>query len=111
MKKKMKILIAYDGSDCAEAALVDLRRAGLPSEVEAVVLTVADVFGPRRSTRRLTTPSPSTCPRASVTRTNTPSEISGGRVGWPNGRRGGWGRCSPGGTRGSPPKRIRPRGR
>jgi nucleotide-binding universal stress UspA family protein len=44
MKGKMKILIAYDGSDCASAALADLSRAGLPQEVEAVVLSVADVW-------------------------------------------------------------------
>lgn len=42
----MKILIAYDGSDCADAALKELRRAGLPDVAEAVVLTVADVFLP-----------------------------------------------------------------
>jgi nucleotide-binding universal stress UspA family protein len=45
----MKILIAYDGSDCAKAALDDLRRAGLPAEVEAVVLTAADVFIPPKT--------------------------------------------------------------
>lgn len=34
----MKILIAYDGSECAEAALDDLQRAGLPQQgVEALV--------------------------------------------------------------------------
>ena len=42
----MRILIAYDGSECADAALKDLQRAGLPSMVEAIVLTVADVFVP-----------------------------------------------------------------
>ena len=42
----MKILIGYDGSECAEAALRDLRRAGLPKDCEAVVMTVADVFQP-----------------------------------------------------------------
>ena len=42
----MKILIGYDGSDCAEAALRDLRRAGLPNDCEAVVMNVADVFQP-----------------------------------------------------------------
>jgi nucleotide-binding universal stress UspA family protein len=42
----MKILIAYDGSPCADAALNDLRRAGLPREAEAVVLSVADVYLP-----------------------------------------------------------------
>ncbi|MBM4259474.1 MAG: hypothetical protein FJ147_26690 [Deltaproteobacteria bacterium] len=34
----MKILIAYDGSACADAALHDLRRAGLPQEAETVIL-------------------------------------------------------------------------
>ena len=42
----MKILIAYDGSECAGSALDDLNRAGLPSTAEALVLTVADVFLP-----------------------------------------------------------------
>lgn len=46
MSQKMKLLIAYDGSECAEAALDDLRRAGLPRDAEAEVLTVADVWGP-----------------------------------------------------------------
>jgi nucleotide-binding universal stress UspA family protein len=46
MKESLKILIAYDGSACADAALVDLRRAGLPASLEAVVLTVADVILP-----------------------------------------------------------------
>lgn len=39
----MKVLIAYDGSDCAEAALNDLERAGLPEVGEALVLCAADV--------------------------------------------------------------------
>jgi nucleotide-binding universal stress UspA family protein len=42
----MKILIAYDGSEFADAALEDLQRAGLDTEVEACVMTVADVFVP-----------------------------------------------------------------
>jgi nucleotide-binding universal stress UspA family protein len=45
-RKRMKILIGYDGSECADAALEDLRRAGLPRKAEAVVLSVADVFLP-----------------------------------------------------------------
>ena len=32
----MKILIGYDGSECADAALDDLTQAGLPSSVEVV---------------------------------------------------------------------------
>lgn len=46
MKQKMKILIGYDGSDCAEAALDDLQRAGLPSAVEALVLSTTEVSLP-----------------------------------------------------------------
>jgi nucleotide-binding universal stress UspA family protein len=38
----MKILIAYDGSKCADAAVEDLRRAGLPREGEVLVVSVAD---------------------------------------------------------------------
>lgn len=46
----MKILIGYDGSECADAALLDLLRAGLPAETaEAVVLSAADVFLPPKS--------------------------------------------------------------
>jgi nucleotide-binding universal stress UspA family protein len=40
----MKILIGYDGSNSAEAAIADLRRAALPGDTEAIVLTVADVW-------------------------------------------------------------------
>ena len=46
MKESLKMLIAYDGSECADAALADLRRGGLPASLEAVVLTVADVILP-----------------------------------------------------------------
>jgi nucleotide-binding universal stress UspA family protein len=42
----MKALIAYDGSACADAALDDLKRAGLPGEVEAMVVTVAELWLP-----------------------------------------------------------------
>jgi len=42
----MKILIAYDGSACADAALDDLTQAGLPANVEAEVLSVAEVWLP-----------------------------------------------------------------
>ncbi len=42
----MKILIAYDGSRYAEAALDDLTRAGLPPDVEAHILSVAEVWLP-----------------------------------------------------------------
>jgi nucleotide-binding universal stress UspA family protein len=42
----MKLLIAYDGSRCADAALDDLTHAGLPSKGEALVMTVAEVWLP-----------------------------------------------------------------
>lgn len=42
MSKRMKILIGYDGSSYADAAVDDLRRTGLPSEVEALVVSVGD---------------------------------------------------------------------
>jgi len=42
----MKILIAYDGSDCADAALDDLTQAALPPTCEAYILSVAEVWLP-----------------------------------------------------------------
>ena len=42
----MKLLIAYDGSPCAESALDDLTHAGLPEKGEAVVMSVAEVWLP-----------------------------------------------------------------
>ena len=42
----MKILIGYDGSDCAEAALDDLTRAGLPDIAEAHILSTQEVWLP-----------------------------------------------------------------
>ena len=42
----MKILIAYDGSGAAEAALDDLISAGLPDEAEVLVMSVAEVWLP-----------------------------------------------------------------
>lgn len=42
----MKLLIAYDGSSGAEAALDDLVRAGLPPQAEAFILSIAEVWLP-----------------------------------------------------------------
>jgi nucleotide-binding universal stress UspA family protein len=42
----MRILVAYDGSDFADAALEDLERAGFADEAEVLVMSVADVFVP-----------------------------------------------------------------
>jgi len=49
MSDPMKVLIAYDGSSGADAALADLPRAGLPRVAEALILSVADVFLPPQS--------------------------------------------------------------
>ena len=46
MKKISRLLIAYDGSECSDAMLQDLTRAGLPAAAEAVVATIAYVFVP-----------------------------------------------------------------
>ena len=40
----MNILIAHDGSDCANAAIVDLQLAGLPADAHAMVLAVAEAW-------------------------------------------------------------------
>ena len=42
----MRVLIAYDGSECADSALADLTHAGLPTKAEALVVTVAEVWLP-----------------------------------------------------------------
>ena len=46
MKEVSKLLIAYDGSTSSDAALNDLGRAGLPTALDAVVITVADIIAP-----------------------------------------------------------------
>lgn len=43
----MKLLIAYDGSSCSEAAIDDLIKAGLPKDAQAIVLTIAEVWLPQ----------------------------------------------------------------
>ncbi|MEO6588283.1 MAG: universal stress protein [Pyrinomonadaceae bacterium] len=45
----MKILIGYDGSKSAEAALDDLQHAGLPADCEALVLSITEVCFPPQS--------------------------------------------------------------
>ncbi len=42
MNERMKILIACDGSTCADDALDDLPRAGLPREAEALIVHVEE---------------------------------------------------------------------
>src|SRR5215468_5005195 len=46
MANRMKILVAYDGSECADAALDDLRRAGLPADAQVKVLSVVENWLP-----------------------------------------------------------------
>ena len=43
------LLIGYDGSACATAAIADLQRAGLPPATAACVLVIADVWLPPTS--------------------------------------------------------------
>jgi hypothetical protein len=38
----LRVLVGHDGSSYADAAIVDLQRAGLPEPVEALVMTVGD---------------------------------------------------------------------
>ena len=42
----MRILIGYDGSEGADAAIDDLRKAGLPRDAEALIVSVAEVMMP-----------------------------------------------------------------
>ncbi|MEJ7862714.1 MAG: universal stress protein [Pyrinomonadaceae bacterium] len=42
----MKVLIGYDGSPSADAALEELKRAGLPGDARVLVVTVGDIWTP-----------------------------------------------------------------
>ncbi|HSK70966.1 MAG TPA: universal stress protein, partial [Pyrinomonadaceae bacterium] len=46
MAEHFKILIGYDGSEYAEAALDDLASAGLPDEADVFVATIAETLFP-----------------------------------------------------------------
>lgn len=46
MTEPMKILIAFDGSECAQAALDDLRSAGLPPKAEVKVIAILEAWMP-----------------------------------------------------------------
>jgi nucleotide-binding universal stress UspA family protein len=56
MKEQMKLLIGYDGSQFANAALDDLRRAGLPREAQAIVLTVFEQWLPHAASNNVAQP-------------------------------------------------------
>ena len=43
----MKVLIAYDGSDCANHAIEDLSLAGLADDVETMILNVTETWLPK----------------------------------------------------------------
>jgi nucleotide-binding universal stress UspA family protein len=62
----MRILIGYDGSRSADAALDDLGRAGLPREVEALVVSVGELTPPPSSVRDEAAEPPPTSRRLSV---------------------------------------------
>jgi len=47
-----RILIAYDNSGCADAAIDELSLAGLPPDLEATVITVAEVWLPPEAGQR-----------------------------------------------------------
>lgn len=49
MDRSEKILVGYDGSVFADAALKDLAQAGLPKRGTVIVLSAADVFLPKGS--------------------------------------------------------------
>jgi nucleotide-binding universal stress UspA family protein len=42
----MKVLFAYDGSECAERALDDLQKAGLPDDTQVTVLAIIEHWLP-----------------------------------------------------------------
>ena len=45
----MRILIGYDGSESADAALADLPRAGIPREAAALIVSIGEVTMPASS--------------------------------------------------------------
>jgi nucleotide-binding universal stress UspA family protein len=53
MKDRMKILFAYDGSECADAAINGLNRAGLPGDAQFTVISVAENWLPPPSSLEL----------------------------------------------------------
>lgn len=67
MIQRIRIFIGYDGSSTAQAALDDLRRAGLPRDAEAVILAVSEVWLPAPPTSQASrTAEPSTSRKSST---------------------------------------------
>lgn len=58
MKDQMKLLIGYDGSECANAAIDDLRRAGFPREAQAIIFSVFKQWLPHAAVNNLVHPAP-----------------------------------------------------
>jgi hypothetical protein len=56
----MKLLIAYDGSECSDRALLDRRVAGMPDVVEAVVVSAAERWLPPPAASTLAFPAEGT---------------------------------------------------
>lgn len=87
MSEKMKILIAYDGSDCADAALEDLQRAGLPGNAVAQVVSVAEQWLPTPRSfgmveTHFTEESPNVFERAELMATRAGETLRGLFPGW-----------------------------
>jgi hypothetical protein len=43
---KMRVLIGYDGSESADAALDDLQKAGLPRDLKVLIVSVGEIAMP-----------------------------------------------------------------
>ena len=72
MKEQMRILIGYDGSSCADAALDDLRRAGLPRNAEVLMLAVNEVWLPAVSNNEPSGPRESSSSNSSIRESRPP---------------------------------------
>jgi nucleotide-binding universal stress UspA family protein len=55
MPKPFRLLVAYDGSPCADDMIADLRNAGLPAETHVLVVSVAERWLPPPSVYELAT--------------------------------------------------------
>ena len=56
MENKMKVLIAYDGVHPIQYFINDLKKAGLPKDVDALVMTVVDAFMPPKNSSHVSRP-------------------------------------------------------
>lgn len=46
MRERMKILVGYDGSECSEQMIEDLKYTGLPAQADVLVMSVAEHWLP-----------------------------------------------------------------